>query len=158
MDVQSIRNKIMEKLAEAGIQYKIKPHTSPVFTSEDAARERGVALKQIVKTMILREKEGRIVVALLPGDKRLHIKTINRLLRGSFQLMSPEEVQNATGFVVGAISPVGLVSQGWEMVADTAVFENEWVDISSGDPAAGIELRSADLLKLIKCRVENISR
>jgi len=158
VDVQSIRNQIITALEEGGITYKNKPHSSPVFTSEDAARERGVALRQIVKTMILSDKDGRIVAALLTGDRRLHIKRINRLLGGSFQLMSPDAVQRATGFVVGAISPVGLISQGWQMVADPDIFLNEWVDISSGDPAAGIELRSADLLKLLKCRVEPISR
>ena len=158
MDLQSIRNQITGELDGAGIQYKIKPHTSPVFTSEDAARERGVTLKQIVKTMILRDKHGRIVVALLPGDHRLHIKRINRLLGGNFQLMSPEEVESTMGLVVGAISPVGLISRGWEMVADPDVFVNEWVDISSGDPSAGIELRSTDLRTFLRCRVDAISR
>jgi Cys-tRNA(Pro)/Cys-tRNA(Cys) deacylase len=158
MDVQSIRDQIISALEEGGIPYRNKPHASPVFTSEDAARERGVALKQIVKTMILRDKNGHIVVALLPGDRRLHIKKINRLLGSNFQLMSPEEVQSATGCVVGAISPVGLISQGWEMVADPGIFLNEWVDISSGDPSAGIELRSSDLRKLLNCRIDPISR
>jgi Cys-tRNA(Pro) deacylase len=158
MDVQSIRNQIVVALEKAGIPYRIKLHTSAVFTSEDAARERGVALKQIVKTMLLSDKARRIVVALLPGDRRMHIKKINRLLKGDFQLMSPEDVQSATGFVVGAISPVGLVTHGWEMVADPNIFSNEWVDISSGDPSAGIELRSVDLRELLHCRIEDISR
>lgn len=158
VDIKDIRNRVAEALAGAGIDYRMKPHKRPVYTSENAARERGVALEQIVKTMILADKSGCCIVALLPGDRRLNIKKISKLLRGKFQLMSADEVRKATGFVVGAISPVGLISKGWEMVADTAVFDNEWVDISSGDPAAGIELRSADLLKLIKCRVEDISR
>ena len=158
MDVESIRNQVVTALEKAGIPYRMKPHTSVVFTAEDAARERGVALKQIVKTMLLSDREGRIVVALLPGDRRTHLKKINRLLKGDFQLMSPDDVQSATGFVVGAISPVGLVSHGWEMVADPNIFSNEWVDISSGDPSAGIELRSADLRQLLRCRIEDISR
>ncbi|MBW2147956.1 MAG: YbaK/EbsC family protein [Deltaproteobacteria bacterium] len=158
MEIKDIRDRVSEVLAGVGIDYKMKPHKRPVYTSVDAARERGVALEQIVKTMILADKSGRCVVALLPGDRRLNIKKIGRLLGGKFQLMSADEVRKATGFVVGAISPVGLIPHGWEIVADTAVFENEWVDISSGDPAAGIELRSADILKLIKCRVEDISR
>jgi prolyl-tRNA editing enzyme YbaK/EbsC (Cys-tRNA(Pro) deacylase) len=44
---------VMEKLEELRIPYKIKPHRKPVYTSEEAAQERGVKLSQIVKTMIL---------------------------------------------------------------------------------------------------------
>ena len=39
-----MNTEITEKLDELQIEYKIKPHKKPVYTSEDAARERGVRL------------------------------------------------------------------------------------------------------------------
>lgn len=158
MDAPSLRNQITDILEKAGIQYTIKPHSMPVFTSEDAARERKVALNQIVKTMILHNRAGRVVVALLPGDRRLHIKRIDRMMGGGFQLMAPEKIETITGFLVGAISPVGLMSRGWEMVADPGILENDLVDISSGDASAGIEVQAVDLIRLLNCRIENITR
>jgi hypothetical protein len=40
---------ITEKLEELKLNYTVKPHSQPVYTSEAAARERGVRLSQITR-------------------------------------------------------------------------------------------------------------
>ncbi len=67
---------ITEKLEELKLNYTVKPHSQPVYTSEAAARERGVRLSQIVKTMLLMDRNDRMVVAVLPGDKKLDLKIL----------------------------------------------------------------------------------
>lgn len=53
---------VARRLDEAGVKYVLKPHTRPIFTTEDVAREPGVRLTQSAKTMLLRGSDGQIVV------------------------------------------------------------------------------------------------
>ena len=70
-----MNTKVTEYLDRLKIPYKIKHHAQSVFTSEDAARERGVRLSQIIKTMLLiDQKHG--VVAVLPAHKKLDLKKL----------------------------------------------------------------------------------
>lgn len=146
-----------EVLKSAGISYKLKRHSAPAFTSADAARERGVAISQIIKTMLCRAASGQVVVALLPGDRKLDLKRLSEVVRDKVKLMSREDIKKVTSLVVGAISPLSFVDSSAEIVADPRIFENEWVDVSSGDPSCGIELKSDDLKRLLRCKIAEIS-
>jgi Cys-tRNA(Pro) deacylase len=142
------------------VPYKIKHHTRPVFTSEAAARERGVRLSQIVKTMLLVSQDDTIVVAVVPGNKKLDIKKLKKLGgHKSLQLMDKEHIEKRFGIVVGAVAPVGGIIKGFPVFVDRSVFEEEVVDISSGDPKAGLELHREDLKGLLKhATVANIAK
>jgi len=67
-------------LESAGIEYKIKRHSRDVYTCEDAARERGVKIEQIVKTMIVKKPDGELIAVLIPGNKRLNTKKLAKIL------------------------------------------------------------------------------
>ncbi len=61
----SFKTHLTDFLDEQEIPYRVKYHNKPVFTSEDAAAERGVRLSQIVKTMLLTDGSN-VLVAVLP--------------------------------------------------------------------------------------------
>jgi prolyl-tRNA editing enzyme YbaK/EbsC (Cys-tRNA(Pro) deacylase) len=145
-----MKTAVTAKLDSLNIKYTIKPHAKPVFTSEDAARERGVRLSQIVKTMLLLEKSGMVIVAVLPGDRRLDMKKIKKLAGvKDLRFMNKESVEKNLGLVAGAIAPTAELFAGSMVFVDPAVFDEKWVDISSGDPCAGLELAREDLKKLL---------
>jgi len=50
---------------------------------------------------------------------------------------------------VGAVAPVGKAMEGLPIFVDPSVFEQRVIDISTGDPAAGLELDGDDLKRLI---------
>ena len=142
---------VIDFLNDLKIPYRIKLHDRPVFTSEDAARERGVRLSQIVKTMLLVSQEEAIVVAVVPGHKKLDLKKLKELCgHKRLQFMDKEGIEKKIGLVVGAVAPVGSIIEGFPVFVDRSVFEEEVVDISSGDPTAGLELRRDDLKRLLK--------
>lgn len=142
---------VTDFLESVDVPYKVKPHERPVFTSEDAARERGVRLSQIVKTMLLVGKEDTIVVAVVPGHKKLDLKKLKKLSgHKSLRFMDKEGIEKKMGLVVGAMAPVGPIVEGFPVFVDGSVFDEEVVDISSGDPKAGLELRREDLRRLLK--------
>ena len=146
-----MRTIVTDYLDELKIPYKIKPHTRPVFTSEDAAQERGVNLSQIVKTMLLKDEGGFTVVAVLPAHKKLDMKKIRKLTgHKDLQFMDRESIENRMGLTVGALAPISQVLKEIPMLVDPAVFEEEILDISSGDPNAGLEIHRDVLRKLLQ--------
>ena len=145
-----MKTPVTEKLDSLQVNYRIKPHTKPVFTSEDAARERGVRLSQIVKTMLLIDQRDKTIVEVLPGDRKLDLKKIKKLMKvKDLRFMDRESVEKRFGLVAGAIAPIGEMLTELSIFVDPAIFAEELVDISSGDPRAGIELSRENLRRLL---------
>ena len=152
-----MKTNAMRYLDDIGVQYVIKPHSQPVFTSEDAARERGVRLSQIVKTMVVKTSRDESVIALIPGNRRLDLKQMGEVLGDKkLKLVDRAEVQKLTGYEVGAISPIGL-RKNFHMLLDKHILDEQFVDISSGRPDAGIELLSQELLRITGAETAVIS-
>ena len=145
----SFKTQLTDFLDEQKIPYRVKYHSKPVFTSEDAAIERGVRLSQIVKTMLLADGNG-ILVAVLPSHKRLDVKKLKKLSgHKNLQFMDKESIERRTGLIVGSVAPIGRVLEGIPLFVDPSVFDEEFLDISSGDPNAGLELHRDDLRFLL---------
>ena len=151
---------IIAKLKELKIKYTVKPHSQPVYTSEAAARERGVRLSQIVKTMLLMDRNDKMVVAVLPGDKKLDLKKIKKLMgTRDLHFLERETIEQRLGLVAGAIAPIAELFGNIPVLVDPAVFQEDVVDISSGDPRAGLELTRENLKILLKdCNVTKITK
>jgi prolyl-tRNA editing enzyme YbaK/EbsC (Cys-tRNA(Pro) deacylase) len=151
---------VTQFLRERGIVHKVKPHSNPVFKSEDAARERGVRLSQIVKCMVGTDPKGRLFAMMIPGDKILKIKRVRVLAGGiKIDLLEPEKLAEKYGVTVGAISPTQFVGTA-TLYMDESIFREEEVDISSGDPSAGVELKASDLeaaLGATRCNIVSTS-
>ena len=140
-------------LSSAGIEYRIKKHSREVYTSEDAAKERGVRIEQIVKTMIVKKSDGELIAVLLPGNKRLNTKKLAKILGCKrVQIAPKEEAEKATGYKIGAIAPIGFKRE-MRIYMDKDVLKEETVDISSGSPDAGIELKSKDLARVTEAEI-----
>ena len=104
---------------------------------------------QIVKTMVLADRDGQPVLALVPGDQRLDVKAVARVVGRPLKIMPLHRIPQATGFEVGAVAPFGLPGGPHPVVADRAIFRHPSVDISSGRHDLGLRLSSADLLALL---------
>jgi Cys-tRNA(Pro) deacylase len=150
--VTQVETMVTKYLDEKRISYTIRLHAKPAFTSEDAARERGVRLSQIVKCMIGVGGTGTMYAMLLPGDRTLKLRKVARLAGDeTIRLMPVGEIEKQLGVTVGAISPVQLIGRALIYMDDT-VFEEVDVDISSGDPDAGIELKAEDLCRILDAK------
>jgi prolyl-tRNA editing enzyme YbaK/EbsC (Cys-tRNA(Pro) deacylase) len=136
-------------LDDFGIEYIIKKHQNPVFTCEDAARERNVRISQILKCMVGKDTSSNVHVMLLPGDRILKIKKVRQIAGGiKIDLVPPVELSAEFGVTVGAISPVQFLGKAKFYLDKTSLLE-EIVDISSGLLDAGVELKLSSLVDLI---------
>jgi len=148
-EMERIKTTVTEYLDERQMKYEIKYHSKPVFTSEEAATERGVNLSQVVKTMVLTDS-SQIMLAVLPANRRLDLKKARKMTGSkNLQFASKDLIENRFGLVIGAIAPFGNKFEGIAVYVDSAIFDEEVLDISSGDPRAGLELHRDTLRTLL---------
>ena len=69
-------------------------------TAKEAAKAHGVPVSNIVKSLLVREASGKLVLYLCPGDKRLELS------KGS-RMANAEEVKEVTGHSIGGVPPFG---------------------------------------------------
>ena len=147
-----LQTRITRLFDENGVAYRLLPHTEPVFTVETAASQRGVVKEEMVKSILLREKTGRkrYVMACVLGHMRVDHRAVRSHMPGDWKRLtfsSGEEITNVTGFVQGAVAPLCL-PEDVPAIFDEAIAKCHNVNISSGDPMAGIELKPDDLIRL----------
>jgi len=151
-----METKITKILDQKEIKYTLKQHENEALTCELAAKERNCKVSQIVKTMVGKDDKGNFHVSLIPGDKILKIKKVRKEAGGiKIDLIDPSQITQELGLIVGAISPL-IFPENTQFYIDSTVLNEKYVDISSGNPLAGIELLSKDLVTLVHGKVCDI--
>jgi Cys-tRNA(Pro) deacylase len=140
-------------LDAAGVTYKLHLHDHPVASLEQAASERGLRPVQIVRSLVFRSEDGTFLIVLAPGPQQVSWPKLRRHLGVSrLTTAAPEEVLQVTGYPPGAVSPLGLATSV-RVLADQTLGEEEEVSIGAGIRDAGVVLRTADLLRLVRPEV-----
>ena len=146
-------------LVDKGIAFRLLPHDEPVYTVAAAAAQRGVVQEEMVKSILLRDKNRHYVMACVTGDARLNPKAVREYLTGEWKRLSfasAEEIHEITGYVQGAVAPLCLPLEV-PVIFDEAIARCRRVNISSGDPMAGLELTPQDLIRLAGAEQASIS-
>ena len=147
---QERKTRVMEYLDKQNIPYRMLPHTREAKTCELAAEERGVPLDEMVKSILLKDKKGHIVLACLTGEANLDPKKVKEYLEGYSRLSfaSAEDIINVLGYEMGSVAPIDLKTK-IPVVLDIAIQAKDKVNISSGDPRLGLELNTEDFIKCV---------
>lgn len=132
------------------VPFRIFRHNGTVTSLEQAASERGQANEQVVRSILFRVSEGNFVMVLMPGQQQVSWPALRAYLEQSrLTMASEEEVLEATGYRVGAVSPFGLPGP-MRILADESVFAPDEISLGSGERGIAIIMKSADLRKSIK--------
>jgi prolyl-tRNA editing enzyme YbaK/EbsC (Cys-tRNA(Pro) deacylase) len=149
---------ITKFLDSKGIPYRFLPHKKPAFTCEDAAKERGVPLGEMVKCILLVDKKKSPFLVCMASNKMIDTKAVRAFL-GCLRLSfaSKEETGELLGYEVGAIPPL-LLKTDIPILFDNSIAKKEKVNISSGIPEAGVELSLQDLIFLANPKFGDFSK
>jgi prolyl-tRNA editing enzyme YbaK/EbsC (Cys-tRNA(Pro) deacylase) len=151
--------KVLDILDADHVVYRLLPHREPVFTVEAAARQRGVVKEEMVKSILLCDRDARYVMACVIGAARVDPRAVRAALPLDWKRLrfaTAEEILQVTGFVMGAVAPVGLPA-AVPVLFDEAIARCSRVNISSGDPVLGLELDPHDLIRIANARLAKIS-
>ena len=147
-----------DALAASGLEHEITRH-GRVGSLEEAASARGVAPRDIVKTLVVRRGEGDFLFVLVPGDREISWPKLRALL-GVNRLSMPDKdvAQQVTGYERGTITPFGATTP-WPVIADASLAGDPRRRISLGAGAHGVAatLPAEAALRHLDARVADVT-
>ncbi len=136
----------LDKLA---IPHQLFRHASRPTSLEQAAEERGQKPEQIVRSILFRLPGALFVMVLMPGPNQISWKKLREYLgTRKITMATPEEVQQVTGYEIGAVTPFGI-SSPLRYLIDQRIFNHDEISLGSGEHGVAIILASASLLTAI---------
>jgi len=127
----------------AGIDYRTVRH-GRVSSLAEAAEARGVAVQDVVKTIVVRRADDDYVLVLVPGDRTISWPKLRTLL-GVNRMSMPDAAvaKEVTGFERGTITPFGT-RRPLPVVADERILGRE-VALGAGGHGIAV-VASADAI------------
>jgi Cys-tRNA(Pro) deacylase len=141
----SITTPAAQALDRLGVPYRVFEHAAPVNSLEEAAVQRGQKPEQVVRSILFRCCEDTFIMVLMAGPGQISWKKVRAALGVSRVTMATEEeVLAQTGFVRGAVTPLGL-PHPMRILADASVFRPEEISLGSGVRGVAIILMPGQL-------------
>jgi Cys-tRNA(Pro) deacylase len=120
----------------------------PVYTNPAMAQAMGVKESQTVKSLVLKTKEGKFAVLVLPGDKKLDWKVVaNQLNTKKVEFAKPEEVLQLVGCEIGCVPPFGHMAE-LPIYMDKELLKKDFLYFNPGAHNKSFKVKAWDLRKL----------
>lgn len=148
--------KSIKYLESKNINFKVIKFAEIPKTAKDVERIYNCPLKEVLKALLFIGKTKPFLV-VLEGDKKLDYKKLSLATEeDKIRMASIEEVLEITGYLVGSVSPFSL-KQDVLKIIDNQVFNNEKINIGSGEAHTGMELKTTELKKAWDGKFADIS-
>ena len=149
-DLENVR-RVIETVEEADIDAEFMVHEK-AETVDESAENTDVEKGDIVKTLVFVAEEPLVV--LCSGDRRVDEDKLEDVVGEPVRMASPEEVEDATGYVIGGVSPFDL---DIPVYMEEGVLESETVKPAAGSRVVGAIVDSSDLKKLTGAEVVDVT-
>lgn len=143
--------RVTEEIEDEDIEARFIVH-SKAETVEQSARQTGVEREQIVKTLVFVGDEP--IAVMCPGHLRVSESKLAELNGSSVEMADPSTVKEATGYVVGGVSPFDL---DIPVYADERILENEKVKPAAGSRVVGAVVDPEELLEAVDAEVVDVA-
>ena len=145
----------LEAAEALGLPHCVIRH-GPVRSLAEAARARGVAPADVVKTLVVRRGEDDFLFVLVPGDRAISWPKLRRRLGVSRLSMPDAEVaRQATGYERGTITPFGS-ARPWPVIADERV-RGRKITLGAGEHGLALAADADAILRALDASVADIS-
>jgi Ala-tRNA(Pro) deacylase len=145
-----------EYLRSLGVWHRFVEKPETVHTA-DASRTTGINLSRITKNLVCRTSDGRYVLLVVPGDRRVNLQAAAHTLNaGNVQLLNFREAEEVSGYPPGG-TPSVYHKTPLEVVVDSSLLPHETLFCGGGTRRRLLELRTVDILRLSKAVAAAIS-
>lgn len=118
----------------------------------EAVEKLGLAPEQVFKTLVVSLDGKTLAVGVVPVAGKLSLKQIAKAAGAKKAAMAdPAEVERATGYVLGGVSPLGQKKRLPTFIDESAV-QFASIHVSAGRRGLEIELSPEDLRRLTSAR------
>lgn len=122
--------------------------------ANESARQLGVDVHAVVKTLVLETNEKKPLFVLMHGDREVSTKSLARHLGvKSVEPATPEKASKLTGYLVGGTSPFGTRTK-MPVYAERTIFGLERIWINGGKRGFLVEIDPEALRLLDAAEIE----
>jgi Cys-tRNA(Pro) deacylase len=142
-----------------GLGVQVQHFDAPTSTAEEAAAAVGCERGAIVKSLCF-EVDGKPVLVLVAGDRQVDSKALRRIYgvsKRKVRIASPALVQEATGYGVGGVPPIGH-TRPLPVLIDRSLSRFETVYAAAGTPNSLFAIRYEALVEATGGEVHDLSR
>ena len=123
---------------------------------EEAARILGIQPGDIVKSLVVKHKDGSFLFALIPGDRQISWPKLRALLGvNKLSLPTADVALDATGYERGTITPLGS-TVAWPVYADRSITGRR-ISMGAGEHGYSAFVDADDLTAALGAVVADIS-
>jgi len=148
--------RILRIFKENSVNYQLYEH-EPVYTSQQAARVRGVELKTGCKSMVLKTKDGNFILANVAADRKIDLKKLEKIVNARLSFATAEEVLRVTNCESGSVPPFGKLF-GLPTFLDESVLENDFVNFNIGMLTKSVKISKQDLLRMMDATISGFPK
>jgi len=124
----------------------------------DAAKALNLPTQQVFKTLVVKDSNTQLAVAVVPVSATLNLKAMAIALGAKKTVMAePKQAETSTGYILGGISPLGQKQQ-LNTVIDDSAFNFASVFVSAGKRGLDVELSPQDLQQLCSALTAPIAK
>jgi len=114
------RKRFLADAAARGLEVELVERLA-AQSLEEAAAILGITPADIVKSLVVKHKDGSFLFALVPGDRQISWPKLRQLVGvNKLSLPSADVALAATGYERGTITPLGSTS-AWPVYADSTI-------------------------------------
>ncbi len=128
------------------------------LSAQDAAKKLGLPPEQIFKTLVARGDKSGVIIACVPGGRELDLKALAKVSGNKrVDLVPLKEVRQLTGYIRGAVSPLGLKSN-YPFYLDQSAFIYPAIIVSAGNRGVQVSLSPQDLASALEAETGTLTR
>lgn len=149
----------MRVLDRAKIPYQTHSydHEDGKIDGVSVAQKLGQPIERVFKTLVTRGADHNFYVFVIPVAKELNLKAAARAVaQKSVEMIHVDEIKNATGYIRGGCSPIGM-KKLYKTVIDESAQALSAIMVSAGKIGQQIELDPQALKKLINAQFAPIA-
>ena len=151
------KNNITRLLDSRKIAYTVFELPAEKLGAEGTAQFLVISPALVFKTIVVKRKKGKPILAIVSGDSDVDLKALAKVLgEKKVFLTTQDEAEKLTGLQAGGISPLALINKGFVVVLDISAKSHEQIHISGGQRGLNICLGVDDLIKFTRARVGEI--
>lgn len=158
MKTKENKTNAMRALDRANISYQTHSyqHEDGKIDGVSVAQKLGQPVEQVFKTLVTRGSDRNFYVFIIPVAKELNLKAAARAVgQKSVEMIHVDEIKNATGYIRGGCSPIGMKKQYTTVIDDSAqLFPS--IMVSAGKIGQQIQVNPELLKDLISAQFSPI--
>jgi len=144
-----IEEKILASLKAGGVSFEVLEH-EPVYTCRKMAEFLKTEESYIAKSMVVKKSDGRLVLAVLPGNVRINFAHLAAATKSTSVSLAPrQEAEKIMGCSVGCVHPFGNIVN-LETLFDEKLLHREYVFFNPGSHTKSVRINIQALINIVK--------